>query len=181
MPAQSCLLPLQKYSSLNIVPSVAKHHPIALCYIFKNLPLTMTLKDHHFYSIFIKNVLFSLDFQLSTGLWFILEDISPKIQLAANPLLNPIDDLPGTIDPDLIDWISMPSPVILAIKNYMQILLSITSNCMKLQHRVYHGYTTGFSTPYTCKHCTRICAASHETCGILIIKIIIAITLQYVK
>ena len=83
MPAQSRLLPLQKYSGLDIIPFIAEHHPITLHYIFENLPLAMTLKDHHFHSI------------------------SQKIQLAANPLLDSFDDLPGTIDPDLLDHISI--------------------------------------------------------------------------
>ena len=92
----------------------------------------MTLREHHLHCASVSEDLYSLDFQLITGLWFILKDISRTIQLAANPLLDPFDTFPGTVDPELLERLNMPSPAILAVENYTQNLLTVTSTRTEL-------------------------------------------------
>ena len=117
----------------------------------------MTLKDHYFHCISAENEPFSLYFQLDTRLWFILKDISQKIQLAANALLDPFDDLSGTIDPDPPKHISEPSPAILIVKNYTQNLLIISSNNEELQRLFKLVQKVGLDGAYwletTREHC----------------------------
>jgi hypothetical protein len=132
MPAQSCLLPLNGHSSLDLVPFISKYHPDTIHYILKNSPLTMRLCDYHLHYTSDSNDLFSLDFQLATSLWFILKDISQTIQLTTNPLPNPFSNLPGMLDPKLINQIGMPFPAILSIENYTQNLLIVMSTWAKL-------------------------------------------------
>jgi hypothetical protein len=127
MPAQSCLLPLDGYSGLDLVPFVSENHPDTIRYALKNSLLTMSLCDYHLHCTSDANDLFSLDFQLATGLWFTIKDISHTIQLAANPLLDPFGDLPCTLDPELLNRISMPFPTVLSIEKYTQNLLIVMS------------------------------------------------------
>jgi hypothetical protein len=94
----------------------------------------MTLHKHHLHCVSNVVDLYSLDFQLATSLWFILKNISRTIQLAANPLLNPFDELSGSINPELLERISMPSPSILAIEKYTQNLLIVMSTRAELYH-----------------------------------------------
>ena len=94
----------------------------------------MTLCEHHLHCASVSEDLSSLDFQLVTSLWFILKDISCTIQLTANPLLDLFDSLPSTMDPELLEDIDMPLPAILAVKNYTQNLLTITSTHTELYH-----------------------------------------------
>ena len=94
----------------------------------------MTLHEHHPHCASISEDLYSLDFQLVTGLWFILKDISCTIQLATNPLLEPFVSLPSTVDPKLLECIEMPSPDILAVENYTQNLLTVISTHTELYH-----------------------------------------------
>src|SRR6202050_4611857 len=116
MPAQSRLLPFDSYNGLDIVPFISEHHPVTIPYLLEHSPLTMSLRDHHLHCASAASNLFSIDFQLATRIWCILKDISRTIQLAANPLLNPFGDLPGTIDPELLERIDMPFPTILSIE-----------------------------------------------------------------
>ena len=51
----------------------------------------------------------------------------------------------------------------------------VVDNGIVVVTRVCHGYTAGQDFP----HCTCICAVSHKTHGILIIKNIITITMWY--
>ena len=134
MPTQSHLLPVNGYSGLDLIPFVSKNHPDAIRYTLKNSLLTMSLHNYHLHCASNTNDLFSLNFQLATGLWFTIKDISRTIQLAANPLLNPFGDLLGTLDPELLDRIGMPFPTILSIKKYTQNLLIIMSTQVKVCH-----------------------------------------------
>jgi hypothetical protein len=127
MPSQSRLLPLDGYSGLDLVPFVSENHPDTIRYALENSLLTMSLRDYHLHCASDADDLFSLDFQLATGLWFTLKDISRTIQLAANPLLDPFGDLPGTLDPELLERIGMPFPAVLSIEKYTQNLLIVMS------------------------------------------------------
>ena len=114
MPIQSCLLPLDGYTGLDVVPFVATDQVVALQYILENSPLNMTLWDHHLHHASATEDLFSIDFELANALWFILKDLCRTIQLATDPLLDPFSILPGTLDPKLLEDIDMP-PTILTI------------------------------------------------------------------
>jgi hypothetical protein len=87
----------------------------------------MTLQDHHLHCVSTTEDLFSIDFELTNTLWFILKDLYRTIQLMADPLLDPFSNLPGTLDPKLLEDIDMPFPTILTIKNYTQNLLTVMS------------------------------------------------------
>ena len=128
MPTQSCLLLIKVYSGLDLVPFVSEYHPDTIRYILENSLLTMGLRDHHLHCASESEDLYSLDFQLATRIWFTLKNISRTIHLAANPLLDPFGDLPGTVNPELLKHIGMPFPAVLSIKKYMQNLLIIMSN-----------------------------------------------------
>ena len=93
----------------------------------------MTLREHHLHRASATEDLFSIDFELANALWFILKDLSHTIQLAADPLLNSFSDLPGTLDPKLLEDIDMPFPTILAIENYTQNLLIVMSTWAELE------------------------------------------------
>jgi len=130
---QTCLLNLVSFLStvipvLTLVPFVSENHPDTIRYALENSLLTMSLRDYHLHCASDADDLFSLDFQLATGLWFTLKDISCTIQLAANPLLDPFGDLPGTLDPELLERIGMGlSPAVLSIEKYTQNLLIVMS------------------------------------------------------
>ena len=93
----------------------------------------MTLQEHHLHCASTTEDLFSINFKLTNALWFILKDLSCTIQLAANPLLDPFSDLPGTLDPKLLEDIDMPFSMILAIENYAQNLLIVMSTWAELE------------------------------------------------
>ena len=133
MPIQSCLLPLDGYTGLDAVPFASADQVVAFQYILENSPLTMTLREHHLHRASATEDLFSIDFELANALWFILKDLSHTIQLAADPLLNSFSDLPGTLDPKLLEDIDMPFPTILAIENYTQNLLIVMSTWAELE------------------------------------------------
>ena len=133
MPIQSHLLPLNSHTGLDVVPFVAADQVVTFQYILENSPLTMTLQDHHLHRASATEDLFSIDFELANALWFILKDLSRTIQLAADPLLNLFSDLPGTLDPKLLEDIDMPFPMILAIENYTQNLLIMMSTQAELE------------------------------------------------
>src|SRR6266478_6298484 len=135
-PAQSCILPIKGYSGLDLVPFMSEYHPDTIHYILENSLLTMRLHDCHLHCASKSEDLYSLDFQLATGLWFTLKNILRTIHLAANPLLDPFSDLPGTVNPELLEHISMHFPAVLSIKKYTQNLLIVVSNREEL-HRLF--------------------------------------------
>src|SRR5712672_363912 len=126
----------QGYSGLNLVPFISEYHPDTIHYILENSLLTMRLRDCHLHCASKSEDLYALDFQLATGLWFTLKNISRTIHLAANPLLDPFTDLPGIVDPELLERISMPFLAVLSIEKYMQNLLIVMSNREEL-HRLF--------------------------------------------
>jgi hypothetical protein len=133
MPIQSRLLPLDGYTGLDVIPFAVANQVVAFQYILKNSPLTMTLREHHLHRALATEDLFSIDFELANALWFVLKDLSRTIQLAADPLLDPFSNLPGTLDPKLLEDIDMPFPTILAIENYTQNLLIVMSTRAELE------------------------------------------------
>ena len=133
MPIQSRLLPLDGYTGLDVIPFAVANQVVAFQYILKNSPLTMTLREHHLHRALATEDLFSIDFELANALWFVLKDLSRTIQLAADPLLDPFSNLPGTLDPKLLEDINMPFPTILAIENYTQNLLIVMSTRAELE------------------------------------------------
>jgi len=136
MPAQSRILPIEGYSGLDLVPYVSEYHPDTIRYVLENSLLTMRLRDCHLHCASKSEDLYALDFQLATGLWFTLKNISRTIHLAANPLLDPFTDLPGVVDPELLERIGMPFPAVLSIEKYTQNLLIVMSNREEL-HRLF--------------------------------------------
>jgi hypothetical protein len=46
MPAQSCLLPVDGYSGLDLVPFISENHPDAIHYALGNSLLTMSLHNY---------------------------------------------------------------------------------------------------------------------------------------
>ena len=136
MPIQFHLLPLDGYSGLDIIPFVTADQVVAFQYILENSPHTMTLQDHHLHHASATKDLFSINFKLANTLWFILKDLSHTIQLATDPLLDPFGDLPGTLDPKLLEDIDMLFPTILAIENYTQNLLIIMSTWAELDFSI---------------------------------------------
>ena len=106
MPTQSRILPIEGYSGLDLVPYVLEYHPDTIRYILENSLLTMRLRDCHLHCASKLEDLYALDFQLATRLWFTLKNISRTIHLATNPLLDPFNDLLGTVDPELLEHLS---------------------------------------------------------------------------
>jgi hypothetical protein len=133
VPTQSRLLPLDGYSSLDVVPFIATDQVVAFQYILKNSPLTMTLWDHHLHHASATKDLFSIDFELANALWFILKDLSCTIQLTADPLPDLFSNPPGTLDLKLLEDIDMPFPTILTIENYTENLLIVMSTQAELK------------------------------------------------
>ena len=76
MPTQSHLLPLKGYSGLDLVPFVSKYYLDTIRYILENSLLTIRLHNCHLHCPSKSEELYGLDFQLATGLWFTLKNIS---------------------------------------------------------------------------------------------------------
>jgi hypothetical protein len=136
MPAQSCVLPIKGYSGLDLVPFVSEYHLDTICYILENFLLTMGLHYCHLHCSSKSENLYALNFQLATGLWFTLKNISSTIHLTANPLLNPFGDLPSTVNPELLKHIGMPFLAVLSIEKYTQNLLIVMCNREEL-HQLF--------------------------------------------
>ena len=68
MPIQSRLLPLDGYTSLDVVPFVTANQVVTFQYILENSPLTMTLRDLHLHHASATKDLFSINFELANTL-----------------------------------------------------------------------------------------------------------------
>ena len=165
MPISSRLLPAEGYSGLDVISYNYDGYTTLPKYLVENSPLTMTLRKHHLHCTSISEGLYSLDFQLVTGLWFILKDISRTIQLAAHPLLNPFDSLPGTVDPELLECIDMPAPAILAVENYTPNLLTVTSTRAELCRLFGLTQKIGLDGARWVQTAQEKCRTSHEGFG----------------
>ena len=116
VPIPSRLLPAEGYSGLDVIPYNYDSYSTLPKYLLENSPLTMTLCEHHLHCASVSEGLYSLDFQLVTSLWFILKDISRTIQLAANPLLDPFNSLPSTVDLNYLNALTCLCPLSLQLR-----------------------------------------------------------------
>src|SRR6202451_2312096 len=85
MPIHSRLTILPAPTSTDIVPYNSVHNPDILSTILDTSYLTMRLKHHHVHNISELHNLYSLNFHLTMGIWYLLKDLSHSIHEAANP------------------------------------------------------------------------------------------------
>src|ERR1700683_4909265 len=128
MPIHSRLAILPAPTSTDIVPYNSVHNPDILSAILDTSYLTMRLKRHHVHDVSELHNLYSLDFHLAMGIWYLLKDLSHSIHEAANTSINPFELLPTYLNPNCLNKIGMVPPRILMIKGFSQnILLSTTT------------------------------------------------------
>jgi hypothetical protein len=127
MPIHSHLAILPAPTSTDIVPYNSVHNPDILSAILNTSYLTMRLKRHHVHDISELHNLYSLDFHLAMGIWYLLKDLSCSIHKAADSSINPFDSLPTYLNPNRLNKIGMAPPTILMIEGFSQnMLLSAT-------------------------------------------------------
>ena len=127
MPAQSRLAILPAPASTDIVPYNPAYNPDILSNILETSYLTMRLKRHHIHDLSEIHNLYSLDFHLAMGIWYLLKDLSRSIHEAADSSVNPFEILPTYLNPNRLSEIGMVPPRILMIEGFSQnILLSAT-------------------------------------------------------
>src|ERR1700729_3866861 len=127
MPIHSCLAILPAPTSTDIVPYNSVHNPDILSTILDTSYLTMRLRRHHVHDISELHNLYSLNFHLAMGIWYLLKDLSHSIHEAADPSIDPFNYLPTYLNPNHFDEIGMAPPHILMIKGFSQnMLLSVT-------------------------------------------------------
>src|SRR6202050_1637351 len=128
MPVQSHLAIFPAPTSTDIVPYNSVHNPDILSAILDISYLTMRLKRHHVHNVSKLHNLYSLNFHLTMGIWYLLKDLSHSIHEAANPSINPFDSLPTYLSPNRLNEIGMAPLRILMIKGFSQnMLLSATT------------------------------------------------------
>src|ERR1700735_1388782 len=128
MPVQSRLAILPAPTSMDIVPYNSVHNPDVFSAILDTLYLTMRLKCHHVHNISELHNLYSLNFHLAMGIWYLLKDLSCSIHEAADSSINPVDSLPTYLNPNCLNKISMAPLRILMIEGFSQnMLLSATT------------------------------------------------------
>jgi hypothetical protein len=128
MPVQSRLAILPAPTSTDIVPYNSVHNPDILSAILDTSYLTMRLKRHHVHDVSELHNLYSLDFHLAMGIWYLLKDLSRSIHEAADPSVDPFDTLPTYLNPNRLNEIGMAPPRILMIEGFSQnMLLSATT------------------------------------------------------
>src|SRR6202050_2413478 len=128
MPIHSCLAILPAPTSTDIIPYNSVHDPDILSAILNTSYLTMRLKRHHVHDVSELHNLYSLDFHLAMGIWYLLKDLSRSIHEAVDPSVDPFDTLPTYLNPNRLNEIGMAPPRILMIEGFSQnILLSATT------------------------------------------------------
>jgi hypothetical protein len=129
MPAYSPpLLLTNGVSSSEIVSYNSLYNPSIISRLLETSFLTMRLQWHHIHCLSNSYDLFSLDGNLAQGIWRVLKDLSQMIQEAADPTLDPFEQLNTFVSAAQLPEIDMDSPCILTIENYTQnLLLSATS------------------------------------------------------
>jgi hypothetical protein len=129
MPAYSPpLLLTNGVSSSEIVSYNSLYNPSIISALLETSFLTMRLQRHHIHCLSDSYDLFSLDGNLAQGIWRVLKDLSRTIQEAADPTLDPFEQLNTFVSAARLREIDMDSPRILTIENYTQnLLLSATS------------------------------------------------------
>src|ERR1700690_2527674 len=113
MPIQSRLAILPAPTSTDIVPYNSVHNPDILSPILDTSYLTMRLKRHHVHNISKLHNLYSLDFHLAMGIWYLLKDLSHSIHKATNTSIDPFKSLPTYLNLNRLNKISMAPPCIL--------------------------------------------------------------------
>ena len=103
MPIQSCIAVPPFSSSFKIVPFNLISNANVLHSILESSFLTMTLKQHHIHPISNMHNFYSLNFDLTNGIWCILKDLSCSIHEAVDPNANPFEALPSHINPTCYD------------------------------------------------------------------------------
>src|ERR1700674_917400 len=81
-------------ASADIVPFNSSNNPDILSAILETSYLTMRLKRHHIHDISEVHNIYSLDFHLAMGIWYLLKDLSRSIHEAADPSIDPFESLP---------------------------------------------------------------------------------------
>src|SRR6202046_1177307 len=124
----SCLAILPAPTSTDIVPYNSVHNPNILSAILNTSYLIMRLKCHHVHDISKLHNLYSLNFHLAMGIWYLLKDLSCSIPETADSSINPVDSLPTYLNPNHLNKISMAPLRILMIEGFSQnMLLSATT------------------------------------------------------
>src|ERR1700685_3621381 len=118
MPVQSRLAILPALTSTDIVPYNSVHNPNILSAILDTFYLTMRLKCHHVHDVSELHNLYSLDFHLTMGIWYLLKDLSRSIHEAADPSINPFNNLPTYLNHNCLNKISMAPLRILMIEGF---------------------------------------------------------------
>src|SRR6202050_3173057 len=127
MPVQSRLTILPAPTSTDIVPYNSVHNPNILSAILNTSYLIMRLKHHHVHDISELHNLYSLDFHLAMGIWYLLKDLSCSIHEATDSSIDPFDTLPTYLNPNHLNEIGMAPLRILIIEGFSQnMLLSAT-------------------------------------------------------
>jgi hypothetical protein len=127
MPIHSHLAILLTPTSTDIVLYNFVHNPNILSAILDTSYLTMRLKRHHIHDVSELHNLYSLDFHLAMGIWYLLKDISRPIHKAADSSIDPFNTLPTYLNPNRLNEISMAPLCILMIEGFSQnMLLSAT-------------------------------------------------------
>ena len=88
----------------------------------------MRLKHHHIHDISEVHNIYSLDFHLAMGIWYLLKDLSRSIYDAADPSIDSFESLPTYLNPNHLNEIGMSPPRILMVEGFSQnMLLSATT------------------------------------------------------
>src|ERR1700685_2155450 len=107
MPVQSHLAIFPAPTSTDIVPYTSVHNPDILSAILDISYLTMRLKRHHVHNVSKLHNLYSLNFHLAMGIWYLLKDLSHSIHEAADPSVNPFHTPPTYLNPNRLCEIRM--------------------------------------------------------------------------
>jgi len=128
MPAHSHLSILPAPASTELVSYNPTHDTDLLSAILDTSYLTMRLRPHYVHDVSELHNLYSLDFHLAMGIWYLLKDLSRSIHKAADPSIDPFYTLPTYLNPNRLNEIGMAPPRILMIKGFSQnMLLSATT------------------------------------------------------
>jgi hypothetical protein len=123
MPMQSCIFTPPFFSPSEIIPFNPVTHSSILHGILESSFLTMMVKRHHIHAISEIHNFYSLNFNLTSGIWRVLKDLSHTIHKAADPTPNLFKALPSQLNPAHLREIMMSFPCILQIENFSQNML----------------------------------------------------------
>ena len=118
MPVHSRLAILPAPTSTDIFPYNSVHNADVLSGIIETSYLTMRLKPHHVHDVSELHNLYSLDFHLAMGIWYLLKDLSRSIHGATDPSIDLFETLPTYLNPNRLNEIGMTPPCILMIEAF---------------------------------------------------------------